>query len=431
MKGISCSNNGHLSAKYSLPQVRIWILVVGLCMGGAMPYLSAQGLDSLLTLAVKQNPELRSLYLQYEAALERAPQVSVLPDPQVALGIFVLPVETRLGPQWVRIGATQMFPWKGTLPTRKDAVLAMSRARYEQWRARQLRIIYEIKKAWYELYELRRSQDIVQEQIELLRALERLATTMVESGKSTMADVLRVQLRIEELQEQQARWRDLEADPIARINELCYRPLDAPVVIPDTLTFTTMPWQRDTLADWLSTRHPLLNMYTAWQEEARYQLKLNDLARKPSFAVGLDYIAVGRRSDADPAGNGRDVLSPRVGVVVPLYTVKFDARAREQELRIQALESDKQAALQRLLTIVARAWAQWEAAQTTLVAADEQAETLRAARDILEVRYATSGKEFDELLRLETQLIQLDLKRLKAVVQSHQARSTIEQVVEF
>lgn len=393
--------------------------------------LHAQTLDSLLTRAVTHHPELRALYLEYEAALERAPQVSTLPDPEAMMGVFVLPVETRLGPQWVRVGATQMFPWKGTLPTRAEAVLAMSRARYEQWRARQLQLIYELKQAWYELYRLRKSQAIVQEQIELLEALERLAGTMVESGKATMADVLRVQLRIEELQEQVARWQALEAGPLARINELSVRPLDAPVTLPDTLPLAALPWQRDTIEAHIRAGHPLLRMYAALQDEARKQLELNELARKPSLAVGLDYIMVGKRSDADPAGNGRDVLSPRLGLRVPIYTRKFDARAREEELRIRAYEADKDAAVLRFTSMIARAWARWDEARATLEAADAQADVLRATREILEVRYATSGREFDELLRIETQLIQLELKRLQAVVESHEARSLIEQIVIF
>ncbi len=393
--------------------------------------LRAQRLDSLLTRVTTHHPELRALYLEYEAALERAPQVSTLPDPEVMAGVFVLPVETRLGPQWVRLGATQMFPWKGTLPTRKDAVLAMSRARYEQWRARQLQLTYELKKAWYELYRLRKSQHIIREQIDLLHALERLASTMVESGKATMADVLRVQLRIEELEEQVARFEALEAGPLARINELSVRPLDAPVSLPDTLPMAALPWQRDTIEAHIRAGHPLVRMYAALQDEARKQLELNELARKPSLAVGLDYIMLGKRSDADPAGNGRDVLSPRLGLKVPIYTRKFDAREREEQLRIRALEANKDAAVLRFTATIARAWAQWDEARTTLEAANAQADVLRATRNILEVRYATSGREFDELLRIETQLIQLELKRLQAVVQSHQARSLIEQIVIF
>ncbi len=45
---------------------------------------------------------------------------------------------------------------------------------------------------------------------------------------------------------------------------------------------------------------------------------------------------------------------------------------------------------------------------------------------ILETDYSTSGNDFDELLRLEMELIDYDLKIIKAVVESHLAIAAIE-----
>ena len=61
-------------------------------------FLFSQPLDTIIARAMDNNLEARALQQEYEAALQRAPQVSQLPDPEVGLGIFALPVETRLGP---------------------------------------------------------------------------------------------------------------------------------------------------------------------------------------------------------------------------------------------------------------------------------------------------------------------------------------------
>ncbi len=73
---------------------------------------------------MNENLELKIFEKEYLAALEKAPQVSQLPDPEAGIGVFPLPVETRLGAQILRVGATQMFPWKGTLDSKKDLELA-------------------------------------------------------------------------------------------------------------------------------------------------------------------------------------------------------------------------------------------------------------------------------------------------------------------
>ena len=44
------------------------------------------------------------------AALEVAPQVRALPDPTVAFGYFISPVETRVGPQQFKISLLKCFP---------------------------------------------------------------------------------------------------------------------------------------------------------------------------------------------------------------------------------------------------------------------------------------------------------------------------------
>ncbi|TNE48009.1 MAG: cation transporter, partial [Bacteroidetes bacterium] len=176
---------------------RIWVLLL-LCLGirsGAQ----AQDLESLLVTADSANLELQGLYLEYQAALEVAPQVSQLPEPEAGLGLFVLPVETRLGPQWVRLSISQMFPWKGTRQARSNVALAMAAPRYEKIAAARLNLHYQIKTAYYQLYELDKKQQIIKDRIQLFKSLEALATTNLETGTTSMADVLRLQVRIREL----------------------------------------------------------------------------------------------------------------------------------------------------------------------------------------------------------------------------------------
>ena len=84
--------------------------------------VSAQeDLNNYLKTAAENNPGLKALFNEYMAALEVAPQVKALPDPQVAFGYFIQPVETRVGPQQFKISASQMFPWFGTLKAKENA----------------------------------------------------------------------------------------------------------------------------------------------------------------------------------------------------------------------------------------------------------------------------------------------------------------------
>ncbi|MEN8230854.1 MAG: TolC family protein, partial [Bacteroidota bacterium] len=59
--------------------------------------ISAQEeLEQYLVIAAENNPGLKAKFNKYMAALEVAPQVNSLPDPQAAFAYFIRPVETRV-----------------------------------------------------------------------------------------------------------------------------------------------------------------------------------------------------------------------------------------------------------------------------------------------------------------------------------------------
>ncbi len=94
--------------------------------------VSAQDeLVGYLQIAAKNNAGLKAKFNQYMAALERVPQVKALPDPSIAFGYFIQPVETRVGPQRFKISVTQMFPWFGTLKSKENVAVQSAKAKYE------------------------------------------------------------------------------------------------------------------------------------------------------------------------------------------------------------------------------------------------------------------------------------------------------------
>ncbi len=394
-------------------------------------YTGAQTLDGLIKEAIDNNLELKVLTYEYSAALEKAPQVSQLPDPEVGIGVFPLPVETRLGAQTFRISATQMFPWFGTLDQKKNLELAKAKTLYERIGARTLDLSFEVKSAYYKLYEIHQSQYIIQRNIIILDALERLALVKVESGKGNAADVLRVQLKTEGLKQELVILEKSKTNPISRINQLLNRSLDTPISITDSLSFALIPFDKDTLINNIQDNHPMLRMFKLQQEVSRQALSLNALSGKPSFGVGLDYIMVNQRNDADPIGNGRDILQFRAVVKIPLYRKKYEAKEREENIKIEALDYRKDDLLNRFLATIERAYADHEMAQLWSELYDKQIVLTRATINILETAYSTKGNHFDELLRLEKELIDYDLKILKSIVQSHIAKSSIERFIVF
>jgi outer membrane protein TolC len=391
--------------------------------------LSGQRLDELLLVAFDNNPELKALENEYMASKQRTVQVSELPDPEIGIGTFPMPVQTRVGAQLARISATHMFPWKGVIDGRKDLETARSNVLYERISAKALDLFYEIKQDYLHLYELRESQSIIERNISLLETLERLTLTKVESGTGSAADVLRVQVKIKELEQEISILESASLKPIASINQGLNRSPDIPIFIQDSLTFAMILFDKDSLYSIISKSHPLLKMFDLEQEVSRQAMSLNELNSKPSFGVGMDYILVNGRNDVVISGNGRDIVQFRATMKVPLYKKKYAAKEKEELLKISAVDHKKTELMNRFSEAIEQAYADLSIAQLRMELYDQQIFLTRAAINILETEYSTKGVNFDELLRLENELINYDLKKLKVIVQSHLAKSTIERFI--
>ncbi len=390
-----------------------------------------QPLNHLLNIARNDNLELQALHQEYLAALEKGPQVSQLPDPDVGIGAFISPVETRLGAQQARIGVSQMFPWFGTLEAREQVVLTNAQAIFEKVASTTLELDFQVKRAYYQLYEIQTAQNIVQENIRILASLRRLSLAKVESGKATAADVLRVDLKIQELEQELLILANQLDKPLADLNQVLNRPLDSPVEVQDTLEFAQMPFNKDTLLNNIRNTHPMLRMFALQQEASRKVIELNELEGRPSFGLGMDYILVSPRSDAMPMNNGRDIFQLSARVSIPLWRDKYRAREREENLKIAALENRKLDLETRFLSMIEKAFSDYETARLRRDLYTQQIATTRAAIQILQTDYSSSGNNFDELLRLEKELVDYNLKTLEAIVQSQIAQAVVERYITF
>ncbi len=376
----------------------------------------AQPLDSLLHLAVLNNPNLKALEQEYRADKYLAPQVDVLPDPEIGIGLFALPPETRLGPQRISIGASQMFPWKGTLQAKAAIADAKAEIKPIQSASMELDLAWRIRTSYYTLYKLEEKQRILKEDLRLFEALESLSMVKTRNGRASMSDVLRVQLKIRELERQIELLESSKQKPTSVINTAIGRSPEVPVRVlsrPDT----SLPLTYDALLEKIRERHPGIELLELRKEIARRNIELNHYKAKPVFGVGLDYIAVGKRSDAAPAGNGRDILIPKMKIKVPLFRRQYRARDKEQNLRIASLEEQKKAFFLHLADYARQSWEQYENAGIRYRLYKEQVRTTRTIINILQADYSSAGKSFDELLKYHVNLIDYDLKILDAYIE--------------
>ena len=384
---------------------------------GAASLHASTALDDYLVRAADSNPGLKAKFAAYKAALEQVPQAGSLPDPQVMFGYFIQPVETRVGPQRARISASQMFPWFGALESKKDAAANMAKARYELFAEAKSRLFFEVKSAYYNLYFTRKAIDITKENIAILATFRKLTLIKVESGLASSVDVLRVEMEIADLENRLALLHDTYSSQQTAFNNLIDAESSAAVTLPDTLAVADRPLDAGATLDSIRTgNHQVLQtefMEAAYRKQELVARKMG----KPSFSVGVDYLIVGKSSNpmTSSSESGTDaIVFPTIGLSVPIYRHKYTAMAREAALLQESQGDGRRDKINMLETTFAETDKEYRDAVRRIPLYLGQSDKAIRALGILRTEYETSGKNFEEILRMERQLLGYELETEKA-----------------
>ena len=384
--------------------------------------------DSLATLVaevLERSPRLAMSRARVAAAMARAPQVRSLPDPMASLGLFLLPPETRVGPQRLALSVSQQVPWFGKLALREQAALYTAAAAGADLEAERLKLLTETRRLAYELaFSAENARITAQERAHLLRH-EEAATARYAAGSGLQQAVIKVQAEItrseQRLLEIESRRRALQAE----LNALRDRPADAELELPALPEVAPLSLETGTLRALAADRRPELAAERARVAAAGTMVELARKSYFPDLTVGLGYTVVDRRQDLPgrlnpPPGNGDDILAVTGGVQLPLRRPRLAAaleEALQMQLAAEAGGRQAQAEIERQvgdpasrLPLLADQWHLFD--QVLLAQAEE---SLRSA----EAAYAT-GK-IDALSMLNAEHVLFDVRRARARTQADYA----------
>lgn len=373
--------------------------------------LNGQSVEELIIQAHEYNPGLKALRLDYEAALQKADQVNDWPDPKVNLALGVLPIETRLGAQRFRIGVSQMIPWRGSLDAKSDAANAMAEVKSFSDEVKEIDIEYAIRNGYATLQFLESKKGIIEERLEVLDALEELAKSAVRAGKGKLSNVLFIERKRESLEANLILIDKKIEQPTVMINRWTGKALDTKIVVEQE---TGALWSKENVIDFAKNGHPQFRILENQKSASNAKLALIKYDSKPKIGVGLDYAYIDGRNDVVIPGNGRDVLMPMGSISIPIHKGRYNAIRQEEAIKQEAIDK-KTEEMQDMFA------AEIELAYSTVEYGDEVIRKYESLKDItsetlklMRTEYASEGTRFEELLRLEMELIDYDQEILNA-----------------
>ena len=373
--------------------------------------LIAQSIEEFISMSEEYNPGLKAMRLDYQAALKVADQVKDYPDPVVSIGLGVLPIETRLGAQRLRLGVQQSIPWKGLLNAKSELALAKAEILEQSDEMEMISIATAIREVYSMLYILDEKKRVLADKLVILDGMETLAKSAVSSGKGKLSNVLLIQrnrenvlLEIDLLEENK---KPLEI----MINRWSGRELNADVeIVNPQFTITEQEEMMKQIAD----HYPQFKILKSMEMASQLASELSDLERKPKLSVGLDYMMITRRDVSDLAGNGRDVLMPMGMVSIPLHTDRFDAKKEEERIKQEAFQLKAANLKDKYNAEIKSALIEIQISNSEIQRIQGLKETTQETISLMKSEYASEGTRFEELLRLEMDLVDYDMRIVNA-----------------
>jgi len=382
------------------------------CLIGTAVYTNAQDLQSYIAEAEKNNPKIQQFELQYRIASEKVYQAGALPNTEIGVGVPVSSPETRTGPQRFKVSAKQRIPWFGVITARKNYANSLADAQYEEIAITRRKLVADVSQSYYKLYALKAQQLIFDEQLSLLETYETLALNSVETGKASAVDVLKLQIRQNELAASKKVLQQQFLAEQTHFNKLLNRDKAIAVAVVDTLVL--LPDNEAYNSDNL-TLHPELVKYDKLFASVEQSELVNQRESSPSLGFGLDYIAVAEGPITNFNDNGKDILIPSVSLSIPIWNKKYKSRSKQNELRQQQILAEKQERKNVLETLLDAAVKNKVAARIQHDTQIENLEQSNNAEQILLKNYETGTIDFNDVLDIQELGLKFEMNRIKAI----------------
>lgn len=471
-------------------------IILAMLLIGSRAFAQSDSLSYYLELAAENNPLLKSEFSLYRASLQKVPQASAYADPQLEMGFFLKPMEILDGKQVADFKLMQMFPWFGTRKAARTEATEMARMSFEKFRETRDKLFFDVKSTWYSLGNLQQRLNSIRENKVLLTVLKDLATsrfsapgrqqsgsgstsgaissssqniqattggmsgmgamggsaaTVPQSSQQSsmgmgqmsggpgmggssggMSDVLRIQLELTELENEEQTVNSEIITALAKFNALLNRESTTEVSIPQTVIKREFPLDDQSVLELIKQQNPMLAMTTAEADAYKAKLEMDKKMGLPMFGIGLQYSVINKRMDMGiPVTdmNGKDMLMPMVSVTIPIYRKKYSAMQKESRLMRQAAEEKYKGTLNTLSS-------EYVSVKQQLADADRKVKLYEKQAELAQTTYQLAVKEFSagtngmtNVLEIQRQLLDYRLKRSESITTYNTLVAMIENLV--
>lgn len=306
-------------------------------------------------LATAAEPGIAALLARSTAASEHAVAAEQLPDPTLRIGVNNFPISggsfSTEGMTQAQLGYRQAFPRSRARELAGETMRAQGDALVQLAEARRRDVVYEVRRAWLEVYYTEQAWVLVNESRPFFDDLVTITRSMYGVGRKSQHDVLRAELELSRLDDRLIEIGRQRAEAQAVLSRWLGDDARRPVA-------ATMPrWGKapdiETLRTALAS-HPSVAAAKATITSSEAAIGKAEEDKRPGWALDVGY---GYRDGFLPSGEPRsDFVTLGVTVDLPFFGEK------RQDRRLAAALSERSAARETKAELEARLSSELEAA---------------------------------------------------------------------
>ena len=309
--------------------------------------ISALTLDQAIHLGLARNPELEKDRARIAREHARSVEVGELQDPKIVLGEQYFPINFNFGASvlsMTTVGIRQDFPSWG-----KRALLRQSEVKEEKsahWNLEDQKalLVRNIRLGWLDLYQAKKEEGILRSIGALWEKGFQAALGRYRQGTGAESDVLLAQYQKDAIRDKMEQVRIREEKSLYRLMKLMH--VTRPFRISPEEPHFSEPLPESVLLKRIN-HHPALESWAAKDDAQQIRIRSTEKDKIPAVSVEGDYSYF--------MGPNLITSTPNLFSVLLTFNLpvrpgeRQDQKVAEKERELEILESDREAARQRLI----------------------------------------------------------------------------------
>lgn len=388
-------------------------------------------LAQLESLALATSPSVKRLEHEVQSAWAKAGYVDKLPDPTIGANVFGNPIETAAGSQRANLTIGQMIPWLERLDAKSQRACYDAMSIQEALKAEQLKVVADVRIAWYRLFVLGQQIETIKVNQAPLRSLIEVANARIATGGASEGDVKLGTLELTRLHERLVTLQQQVESTEAELNRAIGRDANHPVSIPQRLDVSLPDWSHSSLLQLAQEHQPAIIAARLRTHATRWGIEVARLERRPNVTVNASWFLI---DDNRPASGvvdvGEDAWSIGAHISVPIWHGKYDAMENEAHWKHSASHASSEELENRYDAMLRDLWEQARAAhETRQLYVNTILPQARETRDVDVQSFSIGAVEFDRVMRDFLNVLALEDGQHRATGQLAIALARIELAV--